>query len=48
MALEPLADLPLLRGLAFGLIGVGVWVGGLVFFNWVWQYFREDDGSGQG
>lgn len=48
MALESFADVPLLRGVLFGLIGVGIWVGGLVFFNWVWQYYRDGDGSGQG
>lgn len=46
MALEPLADVPLLRGVLFGLIGVGIWVAGLLFFNWVWNYFRGDDGAG--
>ena len=48
MALEPLGDVPLLRGIAFGLIGVGIWVGGLLFFNWVWRYFRRDDDGGSG
>ena len=46
MALEPLADVPLLRGVLFGLIGVGIWVAGLLFFNWVWNYFRGEDGAG--
>lgn len=43
MVLEPLADVPLLRGVVFGLIGVGIWVVGLLFFNWVWNHYRGDD-----
>lgn len=46
MVLETLADLQLLQGVVYGLIGVGIWVGGLLFFNWLWHYFRDDDGSG--
>ena len=49
MVLESLADGPLLRGIVYGLLGVGIWIGGLLFFNWVWQHYRGDgDGSGQG
>ena len=42
MVLESFADVPVLRGVLFGLVGVGVWVAGLLFFNWVWNYFRDD------
>jgi hypothetical protein len=48
MALESLADVPLFRGIVFGLIGVGIWVVGLLFFNWMWRYFRGDDESEPG
>jgi len=48
MALESLADVPLFRGVVFGLIGVGIWVVGLLFFNWMWRYFRGDDESEPG
>lgn len=43
MVLEPFAGVPLLRGVVFGLIGVGIWVAGLLFFNWMWNYYRGDD-----
>lgn len=43
MALESFADVPLLRGVVFGLLGVGIWVVGLLFFDWLWRYFRGED-----
>lgn len=43
MAFESLADAPLLWGVLYGLAGVGIWVGGLLFFDRVWQHYRGDD-----
>ena len=45
MVFEPLADVPVLRGVAYGLVGVGIWVGGLLFFNYLWHYFRDEEES---
>ena len=41
MVLE-FVESPMVRGIFFALLGVGFWVGGLVFFNWLWHYFRDD------
>ena len=45
MVVETFVESPLFRGLLFAVLGVGFWVGGLVFFNWVWNYFRDDSGD---
>lgn len=38
---DPLTVSPLLRGAVFAVLGVGFWVAGLVFFNWVWNRYRD-------
>lgn len=47
MAIGQSVGPPLLRGLVYAVLGVGFWVGGLLFFNWLWNHFRENgDQSG--
>jgi putative copper export protein len=43
MAIESLASVPVLQGVLYGLIGVGIWVGGLLVFNWVWNHYRDGE-----
>lgn len=42
---EPVGGYPLLRGVAYAVVGVGFWVGGLLFFNWLWKRLRNDSES---
>jgi hypothetical protein len=42
MVVEAFVESPLIRGFFIALLGVGVWVAGLVFFNWLWHHFRDD------
>ena len=42
MALDALAEYPMVRGLLFAAAGVGFWVAGLAGANWLWNRLRDD------
>ena len=42
MVLDSFANTLFMRGLVLTILGVGFWVGGLVFANYLWNHYRGE------
>jgi hypothetical protein len=48
MVFDVLSEYPMVEGLLFAVAGVGFWIGGFLFVNWLWKRYRGEEPVSEG